>query len=36
MGARHCLFTGVGERVVSLENGTNSKVETHEGVKPFK
>ena len=36
VGARHCLFTGVGEWVVSSENGTKFKVETHESVKPFK
>ena len=29
----NCLFTGVGEWVVSSENETKSKVETHEGVK---
>ena len=36
MGAWYFLFTGVSEWVVSSENGTKSKVETHEGVKPFK
>ena len=36
VGAGYCLFTGVGEWVVSSENGTKSKVETHECVKPFK
>ena len=30
--AEYCLFTGVGEWVVSSENGTKSKVEIHEGV----
>ena len=29
----YCLFTSVGEWVVSSTNGTKSKVETHEGVK---
>ena len=29
VGAWSCLFTGVGEWVVSSENGTKSKVETH-------
>ena len=33
MGAWSCLFTGVGEWVVSSKNGTKSKVETHESVK---
>ena len=33
MGVGYCLFTGVGEWVVSLESGTKSKVEIHEGVK---
>ena len=33
VGAWSCLFTGVDEWVVSSENGTKSKVETHEGVK---
>ena len=33
VGAGYCLFTGVGEWVVSSENGTKSKVEIHEGVK---
>ena len=33
VGAGCCLFTGVGEWVVSTENGTKSKVEIHEGVK---
>ena len=32
VGAWSCLFTGVGECVVSLENGTKSKVETHGSV----
>ena len=32
VGAWSCLFTGVGEWVVSSENGTKSKVETHECV----
>ena len=36
VGAWYCLFNDVGEWVVSSENGTKSKVETHEGVKPFK
>ena len=36
VGAWYCLFTGVGKWVVSLDNGIKSKVETHEGVKPFK
>ena len=27
-----CIFTSVGEWVVSSENGTKSKVETYEGV----
>ena len=31
--AEYCLFTSVGEWVVSSENGTKSKVEIHEGVK---
>ena len=29
VGAWSCLFTGVGEWVVSSQNGTKSKVETH-------
>ena len=29
VGAWSCLFTGVGEWVMSLENGTKSEVETH-------
>ena len=29
VSAWSCLFTGVGEWVVSSENGTKSKVETH-------
>ena len=33
VGAWSCLFTGVSEWFVSWENGPNSKVETHEGVK---
>ena len=33
VGAWSYLFTDVGEWVVSSENGTKSKVETHEGVK---
>ena len=33
VGAWSCLFTGVGEWVVSLGNVTKFKVETHEGVK---
>ena len=33
VGAWSCLLTGVGEWVLRLENGTKSKVETHEGVK---
>ena len=33
VGAWSCLFTDVGEWVVSSENGTKFKVETHEGVK---
>ena len=33
VGAGYCLFTGVGEWVVSSENGTKSKVEIHKGVK---
>ena len=33
VGSWSFLFTGVGEWVVSSENGTKSKVETHEGVK---
>ena len=36
VGAWYCLFTSVGEWVMSSENGTKSKVETHEGVRPFK
>ena len=36
VGAWYCLFTNVDEWVVSLKNGTKSKVEIHEGVKPFK
>ena len=36
MGAWYDLFTGVGGWVVSLKNGTKSKVGTHEGVKPCK
>ena len=36
VGAWYCLFTGVSEWVMSSKNGTKSKVETHEGVKPFK
>ena len=35
VGAWYCLFPSVGEWVMSLENGTKSKVETHEGVRPF-
>ena len=35
MGALYCLFISVGEWVMSSENGTKSKVETHESVKPF-
>ena len=30
VGAWSCLFTGVGEWVVSSKNGTKSKVETHK------
>ena len=30
VGAWSCLFTGVGEWVVSSGNGTKSKVETHQ------
>ena len=33
VGAWSCLFTGVGEWVMNSENGTKSKVDTHEGVK---
>ena len=33
VGAGYCLFTGVGEWVVSSENRTKFKVEIHEGVK---
>ena len=33
VGAWSFSFIGVGEWVVSSENGTKSKVETHEGVK---
>ena len=33
VGAWSCLFTNVGEWVVSLENGTKSNAETHEDVK---
>ena len=33
VGAGYCLFTGVGEWIVSSKNRTKSKVETHEGVK---
>ena len=33
VGAWSCLFTNVGEWVVSSENGTKSKLETHEGIK---
>ena len=33
VGTGYCLFTSVDEWVVSLENGTKSKVETHKGVK---
>ena len=33
VGAWSCLFTGVGEWVVSSKRWTKSKVETHEGVK---
>ena len=29
VGSWSCLFIGVGESVVSSENGTKSKVETH-------
>ena len=36
VGACYGLFTSVSEWVVISENGTKSKVETHEGVKPFK
>ena len=36
MGAWYGLFTGVGGWVVSLENGTKSKVGTQEGVNPCK
>ena len=36
VGAWYGLFTGVGGLVVSLKNGTKSKVGTHEGVKPCK
>ena len=36
VGAWYGLFTGVGGWVVSSENGTKSKVGTHEGVKPCK
>ena len=36
VGAWYCLFTNVGEWVMSSENGTKSKVETHEAVRPFK
>ena len=36
VGAWYCSFTNVGEWVMSSENGTKSKVETHEGVRPFK
>ena len=36
VGALHCLFTGVGEWVVSSKNGIKFKVETHESVNPFK
>ena len=32
VGAWYCVFTGVGEWVVSSENGTKSKVETHGSV----
>ena len=32
VGAWSCLFTDVGEWVVSSENGTKSKVETHGSV----
>ena len=33
VGVWSCLFTSVGEGVVSSKNRTKSKVETHEGVK---
>ena len=36
VGAWYCLFTGVSEWVMSSKNGKKSKVETHDGVKPFK
>ena len=36
MGAWYSSFTSVGEWVMRSKNGTKSKVETHEGVKPFK
>ena len=32
VGVGYGLFTGVGEWVVSSENGTKSKVGTHRGV----
>ena len=32
VGAGYGLFTGLGEWVVSSENGTKSKVGTHRGV----
>ena len=36
VGALYCLFTNVGEWVMSSENGTKSKIEIHEGVRTFK
>ena len=36
VGAWCCLFTGVGEWVVSSKNGTKSKLGTYKGVKLFK
>ena len=36
VGAWYGLFTSVGEWFVISENGIKSKVETHEGVNPFK
>ena len=33
VGVGYCLFTSVGEWVVSSENGTKCNVETHESVK---
>ena len=32
VGAWYCVFTGVGDWVVSSKNGTKSKVEAHECV----